>query len=98
MRCCFPKTSQGEFHACSRLSLYNLAEMFGVLYKLSRGLDVMLATGCFLLAFLLVLPQIITTVKIAVAIKINPFDSILLDRPFFTRIVKTSAMTSYRST
>ena len=72
--------------------------MFGVLYKLSRVLDVMLATGCFSLAFLLVLPQIITTVKIAVAIKINPFDSILLDRPFFTRIVKTSAMTSYRST
>ena len=58
--------------------------MFGVLYKLSRGLDVMLATGCFSLAFLLVLPQIITTVKTAVAIKINPFDSILLDRPFFT--------------
>ena len=64
MRRCFPKTSRGEFHACTRLSLYNLAEMFGVLYKLSRGLDVMLVTGCFLLAFLLVLPQIITTVKL----------------------------------
>ena len=70
--------------------------MFRVRYKLSRGLDVMLATG-FFLAFLLVLPQIITTVKTAVAIKINPFDSILLDRPFFTGIVKTGEMTSYRS-
>ena len=61
--------------------------MFGVRYKLSRGLDVMLATG-FFLAFLLVLPQIITTVKTAVAIKINPFHSILLDRPFLPESLK----------
>ena len=70
----------GAFLRCLKESL-KLAPTYRSMTAETFGNQIFLVKVFFSVAFFPVLPQI-TTLKIAVGIKINPYDSILLDRLF----------------